>query len=459
MRPKNKKIKKMKLKLNLTILFVIICIISIQAQTNKNTLLKSQNDIEDWLKEYNVPAIGIGLIKDGKLSEYKVFGEIRKDTPAKDNTVFSIASVTKTITTAVILKLIEDGILELDEPLYKYWIDPDIADNEWHKKLTARNILSHQSGLPNWRTALESKKLEFQFEPGTGYNYSGEGFEYLRKAVENKLNKSFEEISDSILFHPIQMSNTKFRWKKEIDSSVFAFRHDSEGKEYKYQGGFKVSAAAGILTTIKDYAKFCIYIINKAGLSDSLSDEMISTQASIKDDIDQGLGWQIVRNLPNNEYALMHEGGEWGISTIAIILPKSKSGIIIFTNSDEGHKVYTKITENYLDHGKEIFEKLNEKSYDPESIKIVQVSPKILQNYIGSYYIGSFNMSVDILIEDNEFILKTPYNTMELYAQSTTKFFLKDDDFRIEFIKDKNEVSGITVIYHGGEPEFAKKNK
>ncbi len=447
----------MKKQLNLTFLFVIISVLGIQAQTNINTLLESQNEIEDWLTEYNVPTVGIGLIKNGKLSEYKVFGEIREGTPAKNNTVFSIASVTKTITTAVILKLIEEGILGLDEPLYKYWIDPDIADNDWHKKLTVRNILNHQSGLPNWRTALKSKKLEFQFEPGTGYNYSGEGFEYLRKAIENKLNKSFEEISDSILFHPLQMRNTRFRWKEEIDSSIFAFRHNSDGEEYKYQGGFKVSAAGGILTTIDDYAKFCIYTINKAGLSDSLYEEMISIQANIKEDIDQGLGWQIVRNLPNDEFALLHEGGEWGISTIAIVMPKSKSGIIVFTNSDIGDKVYSRIIESYFCYGKELFEKLNEKSYDPESIETVQVSQDIIENYIGSYYIESFKMSVDIIYEDKALKLKSPYNTMTLYAQSETKFFLKDDDFRIEFIKDGTEVSGITVIYHGGEPEFAKK--
>lgn len=447
----------MRKQLNLTILFVITCIISIQAQTNKGTLLISQNEIEDWLKEYNVPTVGIGIIKDGKLSECKVFGEIRKGAPAIDNAVFSIASVTKTITTAVILKLIEDGVLGLDEPLYKYWIDPDIADNEWHKKLTARNILSHQSGLPNWRTALESKKLEFQFEPGTGYNYSGEGFEYLRKALENKLNKSFEEISDSVLFHPLQMNSTRFRWKAGIDSSVFAFRHNSEGKEYKFQGGFDVSAAGGILTTIDDYAKFCIYVINKAELSNSLYNEMISTQANIKEDIDQGLGWQIVRNLPNNEYALLHEGGEWGISTIAIVMPKSKSGIIVFTNSDVGDKVYTKIIENYFCYGKEIIKKLDRKSYDPELIETVKVSPEILQKYTGSYYIKSFKMSVDIIYDDNVLKLKSPYNTMTLFAQSETKFFLKRDDFRIEFIKDNGKISGIIVIYHGGEPEFAEK--
>ena len=445
----------MKKQFSLIFITIIVLVFNVIAQKQ---ITKHKAEILDLLDEFNVPAVGIGLIKDGELSDIKVFGENRKNVYATNNTIFTIASVTKTITTAVTLRLIESGVWKLDEPLYKYWIDPDIADNIWHKKITTRNVLSHQSGLPNWRKALESKKLEILFEPGTDYRYSGEGFEYLRKAIENKLNKTFQEIADSILFQPLQMINTKYRWKEKLDSLSFAFRHTSEGLEYLNQGGFNTSAAGGALTTIEDYAKFCIYTINHAGLSESLFGEMISTQANIKKDIDQGLGWQIVSNLPNGEYALLHEGGEWGVSTIAVVLPESKCGIVIFTNSDNGDEVYTRIIKNYFNHGKEILNKLSGKSYDPESIEIIQVVPEILLSYTGSYYIESFKMSVDILYEGKVLKLRSPYNTLELYAQSETKFFMKDDDFRVEFVKnDSNKTSGIMVIYQGGEPEFAKK--
>ena len=165
-----------------------------------------------------------------------------------------------------------------------------------------------------------------------------------------------------------------------------------------------------------------------------------------------------MRNLPNGEYALLHEGGEWGVSTIAVVLPESKCGIVIFTNSDNGDEVYTRIIKNYFNHGKEILNKLSGKSYDPESIEIIQVVPEILLSYTGSYYIESFKMSVDILYEGKALKLRSPYNTLELYAQSETKFFMKDDDFRVEFVKnDSNKTSGIMVIYQGGKPEFAKK--
>ena len=179
----------MKKQISLIFIVIIISVFSIKAQKQ---ITEQKVEILNWLNEFNVPAVGIGLIKDGELSYIKVFGENRKNVTATNNTIFTIASVTKTITTAVTLRLIESGAWKLDEPLYKYWTDTDIADNKWHKKITTRNVLSHQSGLPNWRKALKSKKLEILFEPGTDYRYSGEGFEYLRKAIENKLNKTFK---------------------------------------------------------------------------------------------------------------------------------------------------------------------------------------------------------------------------------------------------------------------------
>ena len=94
----------------------------------------------------------------------------------------------------VTLKLVEDKQWHLDEPLYHYWIDPDVADDSLHKKLTTRHVLSHQTGLPNWRWMHPSKKLAFDFEPGEGYNYSGEGFVYLARALENKFKKSLAEL-------------------------------------------------------------------------------------------------------------------------------------------------------------------------------------------------------------------------------------------------------------------------
>ncbi len=456
------KLNKMKMKkqLSFTILAVIILTFNIKAQQNNTNLLDHQTEILNWLDEYNVPAVGIGIIKDGEITDCKVFGELRKDIPTRDDAVFAIASVTKPVVTMVTLKLVESGKWDLDEPLYHYWIDPDIKDDNRYKKLTTRQILSHQTGFPNWRNALVSKKLEFLFEPGSKHNYSGEGFEYLKKALENKFQKSIEQLSDSILFKPLKMKDTKYRWKDTIDESRFAFRHNAQREEYKNQGGLITSAAGGLLTTIEDYSKFGIDVMNGAGLSEKLFNDMISSQVEIKKNVDQGLGWEVIRNLPNKEYALVHEGGSSGVQTIVIFLPVSKRGIVVFTNGDEGYNVYSKIIEEYFDLGVDILKTLAAMSYDPDNLKIVEVSSDILSKYTGSYFIKSFQMAVELILEDDMLKVKTPHNTINLFPESETKFLAKADDFIISFVKDKNnEITGLMTEFRGAKPEFSKKIK
>ena len=147
--------------------------------------------IQKWLNENKVPAIGIGLIENGKITYIEVFGELRKGATAPDNAIFGVASMTKPVVAMLTLKLVEAGDWNLDEPLFHYWIDPDVAGDPLHKKLTTRHVLRHQTGFANWRTNHPTKKLAFDFEPGTNSHYSGEGFVYLQRALENKFKKSF----------------------------------------------------------------------------------------------------------------------------------------------------------------------------------------------------------------------------------------------------------------------------
>jgi len=444
----------------LILLAVIVSTVGIRAQQKGKNLLEHQTEILNWLNEYDVPAVGIGLIQNGKLTDCKVYGEQRDGVPAGDSTIFTIASVTKTITTIVTLKLVDSQLWDLDEPLYSYWIDPDVADDIRHQKLTTRHVLSHRSGLPNWRSELESKELEFLFEPGAKYNYSGEGFEYLRKALEQHFHRSFDELADSILFTPIGMYDTKFCWENNnIDKNRFAFRHNGEGIEYNYQGGVNTPSASGLLTTIEDFSKFVVYVINQAGLSPELYHEMTSTQVSIKTDYNQGLGWQIIRNLTNSEYAVFHEGGEWGVSTFALYLPKSQKGIVVFTNSDNGDEVCMEALTTFLDVGSEIIDVLTGMSFDPELIEPVEVSDSILSSYTGTYFIESFQMSIEIKQEANSLEFVSPYSNMSMYAESETNFFLKDDDIILEFMIDKNQkASGFVMIFRGSKPEMVLKN-
>ena len=86
-----------------------------------------------------------------------------------------------------------------------YWIDPDVQNDPRHKMLTTRHVLTHQSGFENWRSMSASKKLEFIADPGTKVNYSGEGLEYLRRALEKKFNEPLDQLARKRLFRSYGM--------------------------------------------------------------------------------------------------------------------------------------------------------------------------------------------------------------------------------------------------------------
>ncbi len=316
-----------------------------------------KNAIYKLLKDNHVPALGIGIIENGKLTKVEVYGTLDHHNTAPYNTIFKVASLTKPIFALTTLKLIDKGLLDLDEPLFTYWIDPDIKSDKRYEKLTPRLILTHQSGFPNWRYMTDSNKLAFQFDPGTKYQYSGEGFEYLRKAIENKMGKSIEELAKELLFDPLEMSDTHFWWDSEMEETRYAQNFNEKGEKIKTVKYYEANAAANLLTTVEDYGKFLVYVINGAELSENLYQEMIQHQVKLKENDYFGLGWEILTDFSDNEYALLHTGKDPGVSTLAIWFPKSKNGFLIFLNGDNVNNIYEELLTKRLYLGSELWNK------------------------------------------------------------------------------------------------------
>jgi len=244
----------------------------------------------------------------------------------------------------------------LDEPIYNYWIDQDIAKDPNLKKLTTRHILSHQTGFTNWRGNNKDGKLHFEFEPGSKYQYSGEGLEYLRKALENKFHKTLDQLANELIFKPLQMNDTEFFWSKKTDESRFAIGYNNKAIAYETIKNKTANGADDLLTTIEDYGKFLVSVMNSEGLSKKVFDDMTTNQVETKNGKHFGLGFEIY-DFGNGEIALSHGGADNGVQTIVFIFPKSKKGILIFTNVDDGYKVYEKLLSHYLGKkGKKIIE-------------------------------------------------------------------------------------------------------
>lgn len=311
-----------------------------------NSKIKNDN-IEQLLKDNNIPTLGLGIIENGKLTQINVFGTQNSEKNAAFNSLFNVASLTKPVTAMTVLSLVSQGKWNLDEPLFKYWIDPDLKNDDRYKKITTRIILSHQTGFPNWRWKNKDGKLSFDFEPGTKYQYSGEGFEYLRKAIENKFHKSLEELAKEIVFDPLGMNDTSYIWNEKKDADRIVIGFDKNNNAYEIVKNKTPNAADDLVTSVEDYGKFLAAVMNNDLLSPKLFDEMKTRQIETKKDKYFGLGFEIY-DLGNNDFALSHGGSDQGVNTIAIILPNSKKGLVIFTNTDDGYKIYAPLIKKYL---------------------------------------------------------------------------------------------------------------
>src|SRR5262249_49289907 len=128
--------------------------------------------VRAYLEYYKIPGISIAVIKDFEVVYHRGFGVKNTATrePVDDDTVFEAASMTKPVFAYTVLRLVDRGVLDLDTPLYTYLPYEDIAHDDRYKLITARMVLTHRTGFPNWRTG----KLDIKFTPGTQVSYSGE---------------------------------------------------------------------------------------------------------------------------------------------------------------------------------------------------------------------------------------------------------------------------------------------
>ncbi|WP_294324043.1 class A beta-lactamase-related serine hydrolase [uncultured Chryseobacterium sp.] len=303
--------------------------------------------IEQLLKDNHIPTLGLGVIENGKLTQVKVYGTLDGKTTAPYNSLFNVASLTKPVTALTVLRLVSQGKWNLDEPLDRYWIDPDIAEDPRHKKLTTRIILSHQTGFPNWRWQKPDRRLSFGFDPGSKYQYSGEGYEYLRKAIERKFHKSLEELAQELIFQPLGMNDTSYIWNEKKDAERIVTGYDRIGKPYDIVKNSRPNAADDLTTSVEDYSRFLIALMNNGLLSKEVFEEMKTGQVKTKKDKYFGLGFEIY-DLGSGRIALSHGGMDKGVNTLMVMLPETKQGLVIFTNGDDGYKIYEPLIDQYL---------------------------------------------------------------------------------------------------------------
>jgi len=152
------------------------------------------------------------------------------------------------------------------------------------------------------------------------------------------------------------MKNTRFFWDGSIVESRFAVPHNKDGKPIDIHRNTTANAADLLLTTVEDYGRFAVNVLKSRGLSQEVFDEMVRPQVKYPSGNNMffGLGWMVMPDLSNCEYALIHTGSDPGVNTVVILFPKSQRGLIVFTNGENGVQVWTRIVAEAFEVGKEM---------------------------------------------------------------------------------------------------------
>jgi CubicO group peptidase (beta-lactamase class C family) len=405
------------------------------------------------MQKNNIPGAAIAVISEGKIAWSKGFGQASAGKRVDETTLFNIASQTKPVVAAMVLKMVNQGKWKLDEPLSKYWIDPDLKGHEWLSLLTTRHVLTHRTGFPNWRNSDPSNKLRFQFKPGTSFGYSGEGFEYLAASLQKKFGMPLDSLLSKWILVPAGMHNTSY-YNDRIDSSRLASWYDRNGAPYNGSQRRGISAADDLISTVDDYCRFGIYVMNGNEINATLFKQMVSSAVMNKPSYGRGLGWGVVKDLPRGEIAIEHGGSDIGVRTMAIFKPKSKSGVVIMVNSDNGQPLIDSVIKLTLNDGALILAKMNEPRV---KYKKVNVPDSTLVNLSGIYREKSGRI-VTVERESNYLLIEGEgIPPMRGIATTDRRFFLDGTDLLVKF--EDRDTSVVMDVFEDGRKvtEFVRR--
>jgi len=323
------------------------------------TVAEMDQFLNSQMDSSGLPGLSIAMINDAKIIYYRTLGVTNVDTKEKvtQKTLFDAGSMSKTPFAYLVMKMIEQGILNLDQPLYTYLPNPDIAYDDRYKLITARMVLSHTSGFPNWRFLNEDKKLDIKFTPGTKFLYSGEGFEYLANVAAHLKNIQKNELQD--LFKkevalPLGMQYAYYTWNDYVAKHQAAGHVDGKVSEGWGMNADKpdFGAAYSLQTEAVSYANFLIAMILEKGLKKETYDEMLKVQVKIPSKTDSSsycLGIIMKPSEFGNEY--MHDGYNKNFYSAFMFNKEHKFGYLFFTNCNKGFD-FNKKLEAFLTNGK-----------------------------------------------------------------------------------------------------------
>lgn len=338
--------------------------------------------VKQVMDQSGVQGLNLAVLNDNKIAYVRSYGFKNKPQQSlmDTSTIVYGASLSKAIFGYLVMKLVDEQLIDLDKPLYKYLKKPvpdydywaDLKNDDRWMQITARMCLSHTTGLPNVRifnpmtNELDSTAvMRIYFKPGSKYAYSGEGYKFLQLVIEEISGNNIDQLAQEKIFRPLDMTRTGYIWHESFGDDNVAIGHLNNGLiDQKKKRNVPV-AGGSMVTTIADYAKFVQQLLQKKGLSKRSYANMLAPQIAIHSkmqfppittettsendaiQLSYGMGWGLIDcGAYGKAYFKEGNGGSW--RNYNINFSEKGTAIVILTNSENGEYTFQPIVEKLL---------------------------------------------------------------------------------------------------------------
>ncbi|HSI48065.1 MAG TPA: serine hydrolase domain-containing protein [Ideonella sp.] len=333
--------------------------------------------VRQLMQREQVNGLALAVIEHGQVAKVAAYGQrnVAKALPLTPDTVMYGASLTKAAFGYMVMQLADEGRLSLDAPLAQLLPQPlpsygdakrgyaDLAGDERWRQLTPRMLLTHSSGFANFRWIEADQRLQFHFDPGSRYAYSGEGINLLQFVLEKGLGLDVGQEMQHRVFDRFGMTRTSMRWRPDFAGNL-ADGYQLDGSELPHDERSNVRAAGSMDTTIADQARMWAGFMRGEGLSPAARAEWIKAQLPITtahqfptllpptETRYQGIGLSaglgVVRFDDAGGPAWFKGGHDDGTANMAVCLEAGQRCVLLLSNDVRAERFYPALVERVL---------------------------------------------------------------------------------------------------------------
>lgn len=320
-------------------------------------------EIEQALSDFNAPGMGIAIVVGEQVVYARGFGyrDLDDQLPMTPDSLFAIGSTTKAMTSTVLGMLVDDGLMDWDEPVRRYLPSFNLADSTIAARVTPRDLVTHRSGLPRhdmlWYNFNDGSRaeliarfehLELTADLRERFQYNNLMYMTAGYLAGELVGSNWEDTVRTRLFEPLGMTRSNFSVAASQDDPDHArphFEDDGALEEIPFRSIDLVGPAGSVNSSVNEMTHWLAFnlnggrvggeaLISQATLDDIQSPHMTLPSTSIRDDIvpvGYGMGWEL--SVYRGHRRVAHGGGIDGFVTSVVLFPEDQLGLVAFTNS------------------------------------------------------------------------------------------------------------------------------